>query len=1123
MPDQINVEELIQQHSTEMAKRMNEAAQWANSEEDVRHEVGKLIDAFLKDAGIKERGRHEYGLAGGRVDSKYGGVIIEYKSPKGTGRIRLRRDAPGTVAVVQQIRQRFKDFQRDEHIEPDRLFAVGCDGSTLVYVRHRSGRFEVEDPQPVTSHTVERLLRALLSLGARGASFTPDRLAERFGADGKVARNGVRDIYAVITATASPKAKTFFQQWKILFGEVCGYDVEGKNDKIKKLGTHYGLPTAQPAELLFSVHTYYAIFMKLLAAEIASTFTPLGISALKRCVQAPTSAKLLAEIRYLEEGGIWKDLGITNFLEGDLFSWYLAAWDEKTEGVVRAIVTALDDFDPTTLSVEPTESRDLLKKLYQQLFPKSVRHDLGEYYTPDWLAEYVLEQLDYDGNPDKRLLDPACGSGTFLVMSINRIRAWFRDHRHDCGYDEAGLVSRIMRNVIGFDLNPLAVMAARTNYLMAVRDLLRFAGGVELPVYLCDSVVTPSEYGALFTPGDEAVAAVGRAKELKTAAASFRVPAEVTGSGENIGKYADVIENCVKGRYTADQFIELCKAEGLPTSEEALHRELFDNLLELDAKNQNGIWARIIKNAFAPLFLEKVDYVAGNPPWVNWESLPGQYRDDMKPLWERYGLFSLTKAQGRLGGGKKDLSMLFVYSCVDNYLAVGGKLGFVITQTVFKTKGAGDGFRGLSYKFNGMDTVYLAPVSVTDMSDLQPFEAATNRTAVFVCRKSNEPFSYPVPYQVWTKAKRTSLYSNIDSKLDADGSRPLIAFNAAEDLTEVRQAVNAVRMAAIPVTPSHVASPWLTVPTAALPGVKKVLEPSDYSAHAGVNTGGLNGCYWIRRLGPTLDGAELIANLYDVGKIKVERVECAIEPDLIYPLLRGRDVQRWSAQPSAHIILAQDPETRTGIKEDVMKVKMPKTYAYLKRFESQLRKRAAFRKYFDGKDAFYSMYNVGTYTLAPYKVMWRDMGTRIQVAVVGSVDGRPVCPEHHAMAVSLSDTKEAHFLCAALMSSTVQLIVAGYTTTTGMSTHILEHVAIPRYSASNPLHVHLAELSEQCHEAAAHGYKERLTALEADVDKAAAELWGITDSELRNTWDALAGITAAEPSAGASPDDEAED
>ena len=133
---------------------------------------------------------------------------------------------------------------------------------------------------------------------------------------------------------------------------------------------------------------------------------------------------------------------------------------------------------------------------------------LGEYYTPDWLADHVLTQLEYDGNPDTRLLDPACGSGTFLLMAINRVRQWFEGNREKCSYDEGQLLKKILTNVVGFDLNPLAVMAARTNYLVAIKELIRHVDHVEIPVYLCDSIATPGEYGDLFTGGVGNVARV---------------------------------------------------------------------------------------------------------------------------------------------------------------------------------------------------------------------------------------------------------------------------------------------------------------------------------------------------------------------------------------------------------------------------------------------------------------------------------------------------------------------------------------------------------------------------------------------------------------------------------------
>ena len=831
--------------------------------------------------------------------------------------------------------------------------------------------------------------------------------------------------------------------------------------------------------------------MKMLAAEIVASFSRLGTSTLKKLVSAPTSAKLRDELRNLEQGGIWAQLGIRNFLEGDLFSWYLDAWNADCAEAVRAMTASFDGFDPTTLSVDPAESRDLLKQLYQQLFPKSVRHDLGEYYTPDWLAELVLDELGYDGNPDKRLLDPACGSGTFLVMALNRVQTWYAAHRHECGFGEDALLRKILHNVIGFDLNPLAVMAARTNYLLAIRELLRHAGTVELPVYLCDSIMTPSEYGDVFTGGAE------NARRLKTSAGDFTIPAEVTDDREHIGRYADTLEACIRDGYSPDEFIERCAAEAIPVTQGTLHRDLYGHLQQLDADNKNGIWARIIKNAFAPLFIGTVDYVAGNPPWVNWEHLPEGYRDGMKPLWVRYGLFTLSGSAARLGGGKKDISMLFTYSAVDNYLSEGGRLGFVITQSVFKTQGAGDGFRRFEYEVKGTKW-HIPPLEVHDLSNFQPFDGANNSTAVLIASKRMPTFSYPVPYTMWKKVVRGKIASELP-------------------LHEVRTATTRTKLVAQPVQGSIRTSPWLTAPKQELSGIQKVIGASDYRAYEGVNTGGLNGCFWIRVLDKRPGGELLIENLHDAGKIKVKQVHAVIEPDLVYPLLRGRDVRRWYAEPSAHIILAQDPETRRGIPEAEMKHRWPKTYAYLKQFEGNpkkarsgtLRGRSGYRKYFKPSDPFYSMYNVGPYTIEPIKVFWRQFIPHIEMTLCLPVDdpslGRKVPLTQHVVTLcSFQSVEEAFFFSACGNSSPAVLLHS--VSSTGKSfgqPRILRTVKIPRFDPKDSVHSKLTDLSRRCHTAKEHNRPEGIPGLEYEIDDAAARIWGITDAELKAIREAL--------------------
>ena len=159
-------------------------------------------------------------------------------------------------------------------------------------------------------------------------------------------------------------------------------------------------------------------------------------------------------------------------------------------------------------------------------------------------------------------------------------------------------------------------------------------------------------------------------------------------------------------------------------------RNLYRQLRDLHEQGLNGVWARIIKNAFAPLFIEQCDYIVGNPPWVNWENLPDEYRRSTRGLWEAYGLFPKREKafETILGAAKYDISMLMSYVSADRYLRPGGKLGFILSQTLFKSSAAGQGFR----RFVLPDGTPFGPLVVEDMVELNPFEGVANRTAAAI-------------------------------------------------------------------------------------------------------------------------------------------------------------------------------------------------------------------------------------------------------------------------------------------------------------------------------------------------------------------------------------------------------
>jgi len=1047
-----------------LATEIRKVGATAKTEEDVRINVELALRPVLERFGLRVEPRYEEGIprgttAYGRADAIYGGVYIEYEGPGKLERAATR------AASIQQVQEYLVGAtpKAEEDGRTPRLVGVALDGSRLIFVRPRGprstaldyyhpepaaladgdARWSVTDPLHITRESVAQLLHYLRALARE--PLTAVALARAFGPESEIGPRLVGAFYERLIDRRSTLAETLFAEWDRIFGIVYGQDAAKEARDAQILGDLYGVKNPDLKRLFFAVHTYYALIMKLLAVEVASLQQGSYITSFVEEVDGLDDDGFDRKLQALEDGSEFRRLEITNYLEGDFFRWYLSAWDDKLRSLIRDCVRRLDAFEPSSGVVRPDLARDILKHLYQYLVPKQLRHDLGEYYTPDWLAEFLLNEVGYEGDPQHRVLDPACGSGTFLALEIARAISYADRNL----LAERDLAHQIVRNVVGFDLNPLAVLAARTTYLLSLGHLLRYVRPLEIPVYLCDSVLLPRP---------QAGGLISRGRELMSSVGLFIIPGAID-DGDKMARFTDVLERAVRGKHDPDGLIETVerRVTGLDDSDRELLRELYAKLRDLDAQGRNGIWPRIIKNSFAPLFVsrERFDFVIGNPPWVNWESLSDEYRRATRRLWVEYGLFSLRGHEVNLGGGKKDLSMLMLYASAQNYLRPEGMLAFLITQTLFKSAGAGAGFRRLRLS----DTTPLGVQVVHDMTSLQPFEGATNRTAAVVMKRDADT-AYPVRWVHWRRKGKGGPRTNAP-------------------LDEVLRNVELDEMEARPLR-GDATSPWLTESSEAA-GTAHAIGKSAYRAYAGSFTGGLNGAYWVEVLAERTDGTLLIRNLHDIGKIKVQPVETTIEPDLVYPLLRGRDVGRWRAKPSISIILSQDPDRRIGWDASWLRTKLPLTFEYLSNFEEQLRKRGSrvVRNLIE-KGPFYSMYAVGPYTMSTWKVVWREQASAMTAAVVGPVGVRPVIPDHKLMLVPCESELEAQFVCGALNSSIVRQIVASYTISTSISTHVLEHVKVPRFDPTNGVH------SDIAHEA------QRIPAgegSEAELDRLVAKLW----------------------------------
>lgn len=1080
MNNVVNEKSLIQT-ADELINAVSKIMQTAKTEEDLKIGFEKALDPTRAKLGIisspvyERLQNNQASIFKGRPDAVHGMVVIEYEPPR----------VFNNKSAVEHAHNQLIDYicaeadtRKDKlFLEDPRLVGVGFDGEQIFFTKYQGDKtksktefdrndFIYHGPYPFDLQSARTLLTYLRSLSRR--PLTAEQLAESFGPKSRLAPLVVSAFADSLEHWGTERVKVFFNEWKRLFGIVYGEQFSTSQQKeVEALSNLYNVSKETDfQELLFSVHTYFAFLMKLIAAELITLKETAFTSSFSEQLTHTTTDELKTELEDIENGGIYAKRGITNFLEGDFFRWYLDAWSPQLEDAIREVTRKLSEFEPATSIIKPDSSRDLLKKLYQYLVPQEVRHKLGEYYTPDWLAELLINETGYDGNTLKRFLDPACGSGTFLVLAIQRSKEYGLKQKEP----PLETAKRIVANIWGFDLNPLAIIAARTNYLFALGDLVNELRHLEIPVYLADSVLWPEKSGQLtlnFAGGDHA--------KVQTSVGEFHVPAfwlreddlqeDIFGYKRMISKAAPLVEEMVKQNYSPDEAMKRFKKEALvfPPHEDVV-KNFYNEILDLEKQGKNGIWARFLKNVFAPMIAEKFDYVVGNPPWIRWGYLSQEYRKATLPLWQNYGLFSLKGNAARLGGGEKDFSMLFTYAAIDYYVKPEGKLGFLITQEVFKSKGAGEGFR--RFRLNDKETFKV--IKALDFATVQPFEGASNKTAAIIVKKGQET-TYPVAYALWSRKKGV-------------GHVPPDA-----TLFEALPLLSKSNISARPISKNT--GSWQTYSESQKGDLNSIEGINDYQARRGASTDPY-GVFWIEIKQVLSDGNVVIRNLSDRGKLKLKQIEETIENNLVFPSVCGADINRWGIINYGYLLVTQDPKTRVGYKENIVKDKWPRTYGYLLQFKNELVNRATYKKYHEEQNnPFYSQYNIADYSFTNFKVVWKRMANDIIATVLSQYKSpfgyKTIIPTDTTAYFSTNNEDEAYYLCAVINSNLVRQFIRSFSSAgRGFGApSVMQHVGIPKFDKSNKLHLQLANLSKELHELKRNGQEDKIPALEKQNDE----------------------------------------
>ena len=494
---------------------------------------------------------------------------------------------------------------------------------------------------------------ALVSL--EGVSPGREGIAEHFGPGSPSYQRDIAALKALNEENAEletirVKRRLWYDLLRTALGEIA-YTTEGMSAEAQARLAAVGIG-AEEMDDLFVRHTYLSAVIGMV---VQASF---GIDI--RRLAETDSADLL------QGRELHRATGLQGVLESDFFAWPNEVGGEP---LLQTLARRLARFDWAEAPL------DTAATLYESVIPPEERRQLGEFYTPAWLARAMIREL-VDEPLKQRVLDPACGSGTFVAEAVTHFLAAARA----ASWEPREVLNRLREAVTGIDVHPVAVHLARAAWTLAARPAISAASAaghdasLSIPVYLGDALQLRFRTGDMFAEHNITV----QVEDEENTELVF--PTSLVERAETFDALmGDVSASIERGD---DPFLAL-DDNGIKDSAE---RQVIGNTIaamqRLHDKGRNHIWAYYARNMVRPVVLSrsKVDVVIGNPPWINYNRTADILRDELLNLSRNtYGIWA-----GRHYATQQDVAGLFFARSVDLYLKDGGLIGFVLPHSAIQ-------------------------------------------------------------------------------------------------------------------------------------------------------------------------------------------------------------------------------------------------------------------------------------------------------------------------------------------------------------------------------------------------------------------------------------------------------
>ena len=923
-----------------------------DSELDIIKKFETWLNCFLKKVGyIKEDEnfilKSEVKHSRWKADSVYRNVIIEYK----------KYDKLSSKTILEKAEdQLIKKYILDCKYNGVIVYGFLFDGKNIYAFKkdeNQNIRHIDKFSGLLNYNNLDNFIRTLLLINSKELS--PQGLKNDFSLLNNDRETNSKRLFIalnnIIQDNISNRTKLLIKEWEKLFklsesDNGKHKDIEYRRKDLTYLSTIEINTAEKEYKALFALHTTFSIIVKLLIIKIIE-FIKINDRTYNFSELFNLDLINLKSIfKETEKGTVFKQNYLINMIEGDFFSWYCEEdWNKELEDSIKGILIDLSIYEDIGIK-KYNVIQDLFRDLYENFIPASIRHSFGEYYTPYWLADCVITNaIKNTDNENFKILDPCCGSGTFLMCALEKITK-----------DDNVNISDIRKRVVGIDLNPLAILVAKANYFINIYNYWDKKTKIEIPIYLGDSTYTPT---TINKEGIDCITYDLVTSNILDHSIEITLPYEFVAL-ENFISIMEELEFYIIRKEKDKSFnflISKIDKKYLNNSIEVDINKLIDDLIHLEKNNLNSIWLRIFANYLKTGVLNSFDIIAGNPPWVSWGILPEKYREKVKSKCKFDGLFSNDK---NTGGNNLNVCALIANKSTEKWLKDGGILSFLMPKSILFNKSY-EGFRNFTIKNKKL---YLQEVMDFEYAG-KPFENVSLPFCNFVYSDIIKDYCKGIILKEFVKNKGVILTRHM-------------TYNSVKEnfLVNIKY---------VCYFPHKNNNNFTIIPTKDyIEKINPYVGELEYNFRKGV---GSKGEVFRLKFIKDIDNTYAVFKLYKKVKNRLEvsdkylKLEKNfIKPYVISPMINDYEC-KWD---NLYHIFPYYEGDKKPLDEKVLKEKAPEIYKYLLSKYNILKSSSSYNIRIQNTKEFYGIIRVGYYSYSDHFVAIRD-NTKLTASYIGKI------------------------------------------------------------------------------------------------------------------------------------------